>query len=297
MSGDAGAWTARAPGKLFLAGEYAVLDGGQALVAAVDRGVTCRVTPGDGLTTPGGDSRFVAAALAAVGAPAGQYDFGLWNPTDLPSKPGFGGSAAAVAAACALGLARQQAPDRPLDIDAVARVAVRVHQRVQGGGSGLDVVASVRGGLARYAGPARHELAPLPLLAVWSGRSAATGPRVQRYLAWSAAARSAFVADSDAVVGSWLADPVAALDAARRLLASQLSQAGVDYRTPGLDRIAVLARDHGGAAKPSGAGGGDVAVAVIPDPDARRAFSLACAAEGLTPIPVRIVGGVSVAQD
>src|SRR6185295_6471595 len=36
---------ARAPGKLFLLGEYAVLDGAPAIVAAVDRFIEVRLTP------------------------------------------------------------------------------------------------------------------------------------------------------------------------------------------------------------------------------------------------------------
>jgi phosphomevalonate kinase len=152
----------------------------------------------------------------------------------------------------------------------------------------------VRGGFNHFHG---DSVAPLPtpeLIAVWSGASAKTGPRVARYQAWGPGERARFVADSDAVVASWEADPLAALTAARTLLETALAHAGVAYRTPGLDRIAVLAREHGGAAKPSGAGGGDVAVAVIPDPDARAAFEAACDADGLTPIPVLVVPGVSL---
>ena len=60
------ALVALAPGKLFLVGEYAVLDGAPAVVAAVDRGVRCEAWPGgEGLRieTPTGDDRFARPAL------------------------------------------------------------------------------------------------------------------------------------------------------------------------------------------------------------------------------------------
>ncbi len=284
----------RAPGKLFVLGEYAVLDGGTACVAAVDRGVTCRVRAGDRLTTPSGDTRFVAAALAAVRAPTRQYLFEDWNPVDLPDKPGFGGSAAATVAAVGAGLAANMVRFERDWWATIEDVAVRVHLAVQGSGSGLDVRASARGGFNRYAGERVDPLPTPELVACWSGGSAKTGPRVTRFLAWDARERARFRVDSDALADTWEADPVGTLTAARQLLQTALAQAGVDYRTPGLDRIAALAAEHGGAAKPSGAGGGDVAVAVIPDPDARAAFAAACDAEGLTPIPVNVVQGVTL---
>ena len=56
-----------APGKLVLLGEYAVLDGAPSIVAAVDRGVSCEASASPTLTieTPGGDDRFVRAAIEA----------------------------------------------------------------------------------------------------------------------------------------------------------------------------------------------------------------------------------------
>lgn len=263
----------RAPGKLVLVGEYAVLDGGGAVVAAVDRGVRCVVTPADTLeiVTPG-DDRFVRAALRGV--THGRFTFSDDNPVDLPGKPGFGGSAAAVVAAV---VAARLPSTR----------AYEAHAEVQGSGSGVDVFASLNGGVRRF--PDGVEVPCPPLLAVWSGASAATGPRVARYLAWPG--RDAFVAESRAIVAAFAEDPVRASIDAYALLRAMAEDAGLAYDTPALARIAALARAHGGAAKPSGAGGGDVAVALLPDPDARDAFGAACAAEGLVPIPVTVAPG------
>ena len=274
-----------APGKLFVLGEYAVTDGGPALVAAVDRGVRCTVTLGDALHTPG-DDRFAKAALLAVDAPKRCYSFSDWNPAELSGKGGFGGSAAACVAAAVAGSLAAQAP-----IDqALCELAVRVHQQVQGSGSGMDVRASFHGGLRRYQGVAIS--APLPeqpFVAVYSGASAKTGPRVQRYKAWSG--RQAFVQDSAALVDLFGDEPCRAISQAYTLLRAMAKQAGLAYDTPALSRISELAQVHGGAAKPSGAGGGDVAIALIPDPAARASFTAACALEGLTPVPIQLAAG------
>ena len=67
------------PGKLVLIGEYAVLDGAPAWVAAVDRGVTCEVWEGEGIEVPQ-DDRFVRAALGWDGRAIG----GVAPPPSLP---------------------------------------------------------------------------------------------------------------------------------------------------------------------------------------------------------------------
>ena len=121
-----------APGKLVVLGEYAVLDGAPAIVAAVDRGVVCTVSDGDSVETPG-DDRFARAGLLAADAPRRRYLFSDAVPWDLGEKPGFGGSAAAVVAACAAGIAARKADRAPL-LDP----ALEAHRKVQGSGSGLE---------------------------------------------------------------------------------------------------------------------------------------------------------------
>ena len=65
MSSAEGALTVLAPGKLVLVGEYAVLDGAPAIVAAVDRGVRCVLSPGDAVETPAADDMDAADADTA----------------------------------------------------------------------------------------------------------------------------------------------------------------------------------------------------------------------------------------
>ncbi len=278
-----------APGKLVLVGEYAVLDGAPALVAAVDRGVACEVAPADERTwsTPGGDDRFVRAALEAVGALPARYTFSDWNPvTGLErfpgTKPGLGGSAAATVAAIVAGSER-------LSPGQVFARALEVHRAVQGGGSGIDVAASAYGGILRFEAGEVSPAAPVEPAVVFTGRAAASGPRVARGLAWPR--RAEVVRRSRELVEAFPAEPVRVLEEAGALLRSMSEAAGIDYWTAEIAALARLARAHGGAAKPSGAGGGDVVVALFPEPERTAAFLLATREAGFLPIEVRVAPG------
>ena len=282
-----------APGKLVLVGEYAVLDGAGAIVAAVDRGVRCDVyapTPDApaGIVTPG-DDRFVRAALtrapAGFGADARRFVFADDHPVDLPGKPGFGASAAATVAACV-------AADLPAD------VAIEVHHEVQGSGSGVDVFAAVNGGVRRF--PTGEEVPCPPIVAVYSGASAQTGPRVAAYRAWATSqpeAHARFVTESARLVDAFAVTPREVLREAYARLRAMARAAGLDYDTAALARIAALAEDFLGAAKPSGAGGGDVAVACFVTDEARSAFARACTREGFAVIPVTSSAGATIRTD
>lgn len=263
-----------APGKLMIAGEYAVLDGAPAIVLAVDRGVQCDISVSDTLhiETPDGDDRFVRPPLEGH---IGHYRFSTWNPTDLPSKPGFGGSAAACVAAClAAGLP--------------ASDALQIHRQVQGGGSGVDVLASIHGGMIRAHNNQATALTPIQPVVIWSGKSAATQPRVEHYL--SAADRASFVRESTAIVDAFCDNPLELLNENAQLLMHMAVETGLPYMTPALASIRKIAKTFGCAAKPSGAGGGDCAIALAPDPESQDAFLAALVARNYTVIPVGIAG-------
>ncbi|MEC7240984.1 MAG: hypothetical protein VXW32_07065 [Myxococcota bacterium] len=275
-----------APGKLFVIGEYAVLEGGDAVVAAVNHGVRCRVMPGDGVRAPGGDTRFVQPALQAVDAPPRLYDFAAWNPLNFPHKVGLGSSAAACVAAVGAGLLAQGKQPAPSDLS----IALQTHRAVQGSGSGRDVMASFYGGLSRFSDGGREELSPLPLSVLHSGQPAATGPRVEAYL--RLAHRSDFLKEALVLLDGFDSDPVQALDAYGALVETMAQSAGFEYLTPAHRRIRQLARGFGGAAKPSGAGGGDIAVALIPHEENRASFLAACQKDALLEVPVRLSCGL-----
>ncbi len=254
---------ARAPGKLFLLGEYAVLDGGPAVVAAVDRyaevhlrrepdGARVRITaPGCGAVEfapefpPAADGplRFVVAAYRAVRTrhpELGCRGYSLTTTTEMvgpdSAKVGLGSSAAVTVAAVAAFLADSGAD---VNRDELFAIALSAHRDAQDGvGSGADVAASAHGGLLLFQ-PRRGSLpavSPLAfpanahLLAAWSGESASTADLVKQYLGarnGSAGARAAFVVASRSHVETFV-------DAVQR---GMLSGVAVDDAAAALERM------------------------------------------------------------
>jgi phosphomevalonate kinase len=172
---------ASAPGKLMIAGEYAVLEPGEpAIVAALDRALTARIEPAETFT-------FSSESLAVTNWPV-TYENGRWNLQAGPSlqapfvaaavnttlvylrglgkaiapfslfligrlesasgaKYGFGSSAAVTVAT--IGALLGACDVRP-DTEQVFKLAVLAHLGTQGNGSGADLAASVFGGVLRF---------------------------------------------------------------------------------------------------------------------------------------------------
>jgi len=231
---------ARAPGKLFLLGEYAVLDGCPAVVAAINRHIEVRLELAAGAAViricapacgavefaaaqpPASEGllRFVIAAYRAVLSrfpQLGKRGCSLMIASAMAgpdaAKVGLGSSAAVTVAAVAALAAFAGAG---LDRHAIFAIAFEAHRAAQHGiGSGADVAASAYGGVVLFqphaqAAPGITPLA-LPeaaeLLAAWSGDSASTADLVEQYLAarnGSAAARAAFVAESHIYIDSFV---------------------------------------------------------------------------------------------
>ncbi|MFN3201527.1 MAG: mevalonate kinase [Bradymonadia bacterium] len=179
-------YVARAPGKVMLFGEYAVLDNCIAIVAAVERRAKCAVTLGPerteiaapGLTeqlahvgrhSPSGDPlAFVQGLLDRWPAPsAGRFttdSSALYSQAE-GIKLGLGSSAAvsvalagALAAAGGAGqlVSGQRSEERNIRRIIFERVH-GAHRAVQGSGSGADVAASVMGGVIIYRLRTIHE--------------------------------------------------------------------------------------------------------------------------------------------
>lgn len=233
-----------APGKILIAGEYAVLDGGEAVVMAVNR--RARAHLGD---QPQELSPFLAAAARVVADELGAdradilarvvVDSGELR-DDSGAKLGLGSSAAATTAAIALAM------PPPGDRKLLHRVAHRAHAAAQGGtGSGADVAASVWGGVLLCRPPDRAgdplRTAPLSLPA---DLAAALRPY-------------------QAITALWEGG-VAAAELGRA--------AGVEVVTEGHRMLNERAEALGGVAKATGAGGGDVALAAFASPEAAEHF-------------------------
>ncbi|GAB2460458.1 phosphomevalonate kinase [Conyzicola lurida] len=168
----------RAPGKLFVAGEYAVVEpGGSAVLVAVDRFVRVRVRDaaantlrsdhytepltwrrdGEGVAIDGArEPDVVGAALdvvealaAASGRPELTLDIAVESDLDHVDGAKFGlGSSGAVVVALVHALAT--AHDLPLDDQTLLRLALLATWRINPSGSGGDVAASTLGGWLAY---------------------------------------------------------------------------------------------------------------------------------------------------
>lgn len=303
---------ALAPGKAILCGEYAVLHGAPAIAVATDRAVRAWISPGAGTPV----SPFVLAALEEVaraldeeGRPAGDLlqsgAVGVDSSAlyEGANKLGLGSSAAVTVAVVGAALAR--AGVELVDLRRVFALADRAHAAAQGTrGSGIDVATSVYGGALRFQRKnGSAEVAPVELPAelrltfVFTGKSASTPELIGRVkalaesepdrheaaisrLTFQAHAFAAAVADRDA------ASLVRAAGAYGEAMQALGEAAGCEIVTREHAQLAELARRHGGAAKPSGAGGGDLGVAFTVGAEATSALRRDLHAAGLAPLPI-----------
>jgi phosphomevalonate kinase len=320
--------TARAPGKLFLTGEYAVLVGAPALVAAIDRYVRVQMTLGErpgplvveslaegerrtvaepeAGELPDGDVGTVMAALRACRARTPALA-GVEATVTVDSRPflrktrklGLGRSAATLVAAVAAFLDAAGDSDRTGAL-AVALAANALFQ--DGQGSGGDVAAAVHGGVVEVTRDARAVRvtprrlpAGLHLVAGWTGESAATVPLLRRFAAAAAEEPAALAAlrvvaerAAAAVANDDAAGLAEAVDRSADLLERLGREVGIPIVTPALARLIAAARRVGAVAKPSGAGGGDCGIALADSPAQATAVGAAWEAEGIVPLALGI---------
>lgn len=303
--------TVSAPGKVILIGEYAVLHGHQAIVAAVDRRAVGRFVAGAAPATPL-VKRVVEAVraylLEAGGVPpdgAPEIDSAALFAGDR--KLGLG-SSAAVAAAAVGAMLEASGCDVEYTQALAFALAHRAHRAYQGGvGSGADVAAATYGGIVCYARrDDETEAAVYPIdlpdglevIVFATATPSSTVEHTRVVLAWldyDRTARSARLAEIGGCAADFLSacaknDAGAAIDAAARanaLLAAMGRDIDLPIVTPAFAAAADLAASLGGAAKPSGAGGGDVGVAFLTDPAAAETFRARAPHLGLEILSIR----------
>ncbi len=221
---------------------------------------------------------------------------------DGPAKRGMGGSSAVVAAVLGAIHAHRTGglpvgPARRL----LAARALAVHRRVQGSGSGADAAAAVLGGpvLLRVA-PANTRGAetdllleaeplalpdPLAFRIVATGKPAASGPRARRFVdswqgqgplgepggellrEWGRVVAQTVLHFRNACVSGREGEVLRAFRQSGLLLGYLERLAGLPMHAAGLRRACTIAARHGSPAKPSGAGGGDCAIAIVSNQD------------------------------
>ncbi|RMG94481.1 MAG: hydroxymethylglutaryl-CoA reductase, degradative [Deltaproteobacteria bacterium] len=286
-----------APGKAFLIGEYAVLEGAPALVTAVDvRAVACEPP-----TEPGRPpTAVVSCAHARVAHYLHARGAGHLRPPPVVDTGGFhlgsrklglGSSAAVAAAVVGFHLAEHGLDPRDPEIAADALSLARAaHAEAQGGGgSGADVAAAVLGGTLRFE-DGHAEPVELPanlhvrfadagapattssfLAAVRAARQRA--PREhERIVAMLAEAAEAFFA----AIGNGTVDASRLKDACRlhvEGLSALERHAKIPILTENIRTILAHAERAGIAAKPSGAGGGDLVALFATEPGVLDGFA------------------------
>lgn len=325
--------TAKAPGKLYIAGEYAVVETGfPAILVALNQFVTVTIDAAeqfgsiishqyqenslfwrrDGyeLVFDNRDNPFhyILSAIRLTekyarecGKPLGLYNLEVNSDLDSIDGKKYGlGSSAAVTVATVKALNEYYQLD--MGPEHVYKLAAIAHLDVQGNGSLGDIAASVYGGWLAYqsfdkewltSARRRHSLiellqipwpqlkiellevpADLRLMIGWTGSPASTSRLVDKIAdakseRWGEYSR--FLDGSRQVLERMIAAFRAGdimgiqdgLRANRILLASLADMSGVQIETPVLTKLRTLAEQSGGAAKSSGAGGGDCGIVLI----------------------------------
>lgn len=305
----------RAPGKLFLLGEYAVLHGGVALVAAVDRYVDVTIrTDREGYRTIGAslDQRLPIRVLDVADRAEllNRLTVDVSAVFHGETKLGFGSSAASCVA-----ILRAARPD--LEDGAVFALADHIHrEHQQGRGSGADVAAATFGGLLAYrlaaewaehpwiGDPPRFTIADpmqmpygIRIEAFWLGEPASSTslagkvaqsvhrPDVRATLNSIAATASMGIQACQTGDASEL---IAAIDSGEALMERLGDQTGAQIVTDKHRQLKALAAELGFVAKPSGAGGGDFSIVVGPSHGRWLRFITDATGEGFVHVPLTL---------
>lgn len=326
--------TEKAPGKLYIAGEYAVVENGYpAILVALDQFVTCTIKEsaremgqilsrqyhndqlswrrmGDQMVVDKRDNPFsyILSAIRVTEEYARTferelriYDIQIDSQLDNKSGRKYGlGSSAAVTVATVKALCRFY--NLPVTKDTIFKLAAIAHFEVQGNGSLGDVAASVYGGWISYHSFDRQWLAQqrkylnikslvdlpwpdlrieplhapknLQLLIGWTGKPASTSQLVDKISLFKARQQDEyrhFLEESKACIQQMvngfhdqdLEEIKREIRYNRDLLKQLGTNSGVNIETPVLHQLCQIAEQFGGAAKTSGAGGGDCGIVAI----------------------------------
>ena len=276
----------RIPGKVMLSGEYAVLHGGTAVLMPVPRYLTVREA------TSSSDLPSSPVWQEALNEPIEEIAsweethplrhlnidrsaFTMTRPDGTNAKLGLGSSAAEAVGIIALRFERA-GMDWTTQRERVAILAEKAHRRAQGGiGSGADVAVIAHGGPIRFRRTdSGFEAVPisgpptLPLHLLWSGQPADTRVLVRQFEEWrTSGERASRMVDrlleaSDLLASYWFGsttdDLLEALDEFCDRMLACAEAAGMPWQLPLHRELNEWAVSHGGRAKPTGAGGGDL---------------------------------------
>ncbi|MCB2198979.1 hypothetical protein KQI63_06205 [bacterium] len=281
----------RIPGKVMLSGEYAVLYGATAVLMPVPRFLTISESLGPSTNPSPVLEHALREPIEPIAVWEEKYplrsvevdrsDFYIEQDGRL-IKLGIGSSAAEAVGVIALRLERAGVAWQD-NRELVATLAERAHRRAQGGiGSGADVAAVAYGCPIRFnrsndtitVDPIDTATSPvsLPLALLHSGTAANTRVLVRLFEGWACLGDrqkhqlEQLVALSDELAPFWFGgDSGVLLDMLTRFdetMSRLTDEATLPWKTTVHRDIETWAKKNGGAAKPTGAGGGDLVLTV-----------------------------------
>jgi len=293
-----------APGRIVLVGEYAALADGSTVEAAFGCYARAQFIPAKdsnvGMTLVAEIVEQIKIELAEL-APALPPGTVLLTNEDFralgAAVAGMGGSAAMAVATVgavleSMGLALESR--KPL----VFRIADAARRRVQGyRGSGSDTAAAAYGGLIRTRCAVTGQRQPSPMappaglhLVVFAAGPSRPPGEIARALQHFASKDPAAYLEAvarlrelsqrflDEVASGQATGAITAAGKYGEVLQDLCDEAAASIMNPAFSRAAGLARELGGVAKPTGAGNGEVGVALFATPEACQYFRKACTA-------------------
>lgn len=351
--------TIKTPGKLNIAGEFAVLEPYKKMATmAVDRFVYTTILSNNkcllsldnfdllnvewtfakqNVHIMSEDKRvsFVESAMSIAIRYLEENKFS-WSPfklsvnSELADKSGvkYGlGSSAAVSVSVITAILHKFLQKKP-DPSLIFRLAAISHAKTQGNGSGADVAASSFGGVIEYSSFQAYWLNEVyqstdqvielvkrdwPFLSIrpiqipdhvyicigWTGKPASTPKLVDKVLQLkqdNPTKFAHFLTESEQAVEKFMNGMQASdiplilegIKQNRMALRTVGQNANVEIETPSLSKLCDLAELHGGAGKPSGAGGGDSGIAFMPSESSAKALMKAWEQEGIKPLDLKI---------
>lgn len=349
---------ASAPGKLYIAGEYAVVEAGHpAIIVAVDQFITVSLehneeygsirsfqygelpilwTRQDGqlvLDKRENPFHYILAAMELTeqyaqeqGKELSFYELSVTSELDNSTGKKYGlGSSGAVTVATVKALCKYYQLD--VTKKQIFKLAALAHLSVQGNGSCGDIAASVYGGWIAFTTFERQWVADkfkneslttllalvwpelsiqtltpprdLRLVIGWTGSPASTSSlvdKVTKQREMDQASYQRFLQDSkqcvEALIQAFEENNIPKIQEKirlnRQLLLGMSKKTGVVIETPALKKLCDLAETYHGAAKSSGAGGGDCGIVLFRQKEGMLPLITAWEKEEITNLPLHV---------
>ncbi len=300
-----------------LAGEYAVVDGGPAILMAVDRMAVATLHRKTQYLSP-----FLLSAQRTIAQEFGQASQEVHNARRVSvctdsfrhegTKIGLGSSAAATVAAIGISITPA---DAAVDQALVHRLAAKAHGDAQAKmgarGSGADIACASLGGVRLFqsTNTTACELpSDLHLVFPWTQKAAATAPMVQAVQEFKRKSEDQYLdlaaaisAEAIALAGAENARAaIATIERAGQAVQALGEAAGVAIWLPIHSELSDIANQFQGSLKPTGAGGGDLALAAFDSSSSAQCFierlaskGIFCPALSVDPHGVRVCGSSS----